>query len=288
MGVYPPFFPKKLTARKPIFLKVKKMEEEFILSLPPQLQRDLVENQKYAYFNPDVIFSDEKKKRETEAKTKELKKLELDLKILQEQEGGEEVNTEAEETAVSYWETSLTNHLSDCKNVKYLENQIEAVKTKYEATLRDLETKLELAKQSNLSKEIFFRNRLESAEKNLERKRETRSYPRIRLERKIEDLKAYLEKDQAAFRGYMKLQEAKTEMEKLYKEWKANKEKQAKASATIRPRLVGEKKKSKTIVKSATPPVFELEADPSSYHADVENLALASSSPSDRAVSPPK
>lgn len=180
--------------------------QEFLNTVPISILNTIAENREYENYR----FQDElnsSSTREAEQKRKELKKLQIDLDIVKAQEG--EVNTTEEEGKVKYWKEER-------------EREIQKHRTKIQA----VEEQLARMKQSAFESETFYNQRVNGAEENLERKKLSRSKPRIRLEMKIADIEKFFEDKNKAYLGHIAYTEAKKEFNTLYAQYKKTKERQ--------------------------------------------------------------
>ena len=211
------------------------LPDEFLKTLPMSIQDRLLRYGKYK----DYSYRDElneKSIKEHEQKKKDLKRFESDLNILTEQEG--EVNTSEEERLVKYW--------GEEKERETIKNQ---------NAIRIVEEQLARMKQSAFEKEVYYANRLRTAEENLERKRNYRSKPRIRLEMKISELNKYFQDQDDKYKGHTEYQKVSDEISALYIQYKAEKARQLKRELyeTSQPKASGDPTPPEKIVPKLVP-----------------------------------
>jgi hypothetical protein len=177
------------------------METEFDLSLLSELE-SLKKFKDFTY----EYFQD--KAPEIEKKRKEKTRLESELAIVKEQEG--ETNTEIEEKNLLYWENGLDQHKNYLSSIQTLEEQLRAMKDKYER------------------KKVFFETRIQNARSELERKKSKKSKGQIKFSMKIAEVEKELNDYDEASRGFMRYNEL---VEKVGKAFQSAKQKQMKSQA---------------------------------------------------------
>jgi hypothetical protein len=176
------------------------MDKEFLETLPEDLVNELTENIQYKSIDDSWLVS---RQQEMDRKKKELHRMKSDLEIVKQQEGDN--NTEIETKNLEYWMTSLDNHKSNLSAIQAVEDQLRAMKEKYER------------------KKLFFEGRVQGAKAELERKQNKKSKPEIKLNYKIEELEKEIEGYTTQYNGSMKYKSAKEKYDKLYSSWKQKK-----------------------------------------------------------------
>ena len=156
------------------------METDFDLE---QL-KELESLKQYKDYDYDYFQS---KAPEIDKKRKELSHLQSEMAIVKEQEG--ETNTEAEEKNLLYWKNGLDQHRAYLASIQTAEEQLRAMKEKYER------------------KKIYYETRIQTAEQELEKKKSKKSRNQIKFSMKIAEVEKVIKDYDDASKGYMRYNE---------------------------------------------------------------------------------